>query len=344
MSSWLTDKQIDNLRSEKTKIGKNCNIARSAYIDTHSEVEIGDSVTLTGQSAILCHDGSGRVTKQPFKYQKTTIGNNVHLNYRALVLMGVTIGDNVVIGAGSIVTKDIPSNCMVAGVPAMVKKTLKQFKKDWDKKKSLKTDPEECYDKFYSKGGWGDKRNWEWRRDMAKKCIFPALSKKILDIGCGMGQDAFLLAEYGHDVTGIDISLEGIKYGRKHYPKVKFICNDLAKQEFKKEEFDVIFARGMSWYHYGLLGVNKNGVNVPKETKRLFKFLKKGGIFTLGIATDFSGTKRHNDSTLNNRLEDYTKLFSQFGKIVSITDWDGKVIKTQEDTDGAKNIFITTKK
>lgn len=134
MSSWWTKSQIDNLRSEKTKIGKNLNLAVSANIDTHGPVEIGDDVTITGHSIVLSHDTSGRITKQPYKYNKTTIGNNVILNYRSLVLMGVTIGDNVIIGAGAVVTKDVPSNSVVAGVPAKVIKTLDQFKKDWETK------------------------------------------------------------------------------------------------------------------------------------------------------------------------------------------------------------------
>lgn len=47
-----------------------------------------------------------------------TIGNDVWMGANVVVLPGVTIGDNVVIAAGAVVTKDVPSNTLVAGVPA----------------------------------------------------------------------------------------------------------------------------------------------------------------------------------------------------------------------------------
>jgi sugar O-acyltransferase (sialic acid O-acetyltransferase NeuD family) len=51
-----------------------------------------------------------------------TIGNEVFVGTNSTILPKVRIGDNVVIAAGSVVTKDIPNNCMVAGVPAVIKK------------------------------------------------------------------------------------------------------------------------------------------------------------------------------------------------------------------------------
>ena len=52
------------------------------------------------------------------------MGNNVWIGGNVCVLPGVTIGDNVVIGAGSVVTKDIPANCLVAGNPGKIIKRL----------------------------------------------------------------------------------------------------------------------------------------------------------------------------------------------------------------------------
>ena len=57
---------------------------------------------------------------------EVTIGNNVWIGGNTVILPGVHIGDNVVVGAGSVVTKDIPENCMVAGVPAVIKKKIEQ--------------------------------------------------------------------------------------------------------------------------------------------------------------------------------------------------------------------------
>lgn len=52
--------------------------------------------------------------------QPVHIGNNVFIGMHCIVMKGVTIGDNSIIGAGSIVTKDIPANCIAAGVPCKV--------------------------------------------------------------------------------------------------------------------------------------------------------------------------------------------------------------------------------
>lgn len=53
-----------------------------------------------------------------------TIGDDVWLGANVVILPGVTIGSNVVVAAGAVVTKDVPSNCVVGGVPARILKTL----------------------------------------------------------------------------------------------------------------------------------------------------------------------------------------------------------------------------
>ena len=66
------------------------------------------------------------VSLRPQKF--TTIGNNVFVGMRSIILMGVEIGDNVIVGAGSVVAGKIPSNCVCAGNPAKVICTLDQHK------------------------------------------------------------------------------------------------------------------------------------------------------------------------------------------------------------------------
>lgn len=56
-----------------------------------------------------------------------TIGNDVWIGGNCTILPGVTIGNNVIIAAGAVVTKDIPGNCLAAGVPA---KVIKQLEND----------------------------------------------------------------------------------------------------------------------------------------------------------------------------------------------------------------------
>ena len=59
-----------------------------------------------------------------------TIGNNVWIGAQCIILPGVTVGDNSVIGAGSVVTRDIPANVVAAGNPCRVLKNIEQNKKD----------------------------------------------------------------------------------------------------------------------------------------------------------------------------------------------------------------------
>ena len=53
-----------------------------------------------------------------------TIGDDVWIGGNCTILPGVTIGSNVIVAAGAVVTKDVPDNCVVAGVPARVVKAL----------------------------------------------------------------------------------------------------------------------------------------------------------------------------------------------------------------------------
>lgn len=78
---------------------------------------IGENTSITGGVGILCHDACRNITAD------VKIGNNCFIGTFALILPGVTIGDEVIVGAGSVVTKDVPSNCIVAGNPAKIIKT-----------------------------------------------------------------------------------------------------------------------------------------------------------------------------------------------------------------------------
>ncbi len=90
-------------------------ISISAHIDkTNPEgIVIGEYSCVTFGVAILTHDMCTQ------KRCKTIIGKNVFVGANSVIMPGLTISDNVVIGAGSIVTKDIPSNVIVAGNPAI---------------------------------------------------------------------------------------------------------------------------------------------------------------------------------------------------------------------------------
>ena len=77
-------------------------------------VHIGEFTYLAFNARVLTHDRTRGL------YMHTHIGRNCFIGGESLILPGVTIGDNSVIGAGSVVTKDVPPRSIVAGNPAKV--------------------------------------------------------------------------------------------------------------------------------------------------------------------------------------------------------------------------------
>lgn len=107
------------------KIGKNVFINSGCRFQDQGGITIGDGA-LIGHNAVLAtlnHNMNpskrGNLIPSPI-----VIGKNVWLGANVTILSGVTVGDGAVVAAGAVVTKDVPENCVVAGVPAKVVKVL----------------------------------------------------------------------------------------------------------------------------------------------------------------------------------------------------------------------------
>lgn len=129
---------IKYLRKKGCIIGENCVFrnVKTARIDITrpSLIEIGDNVDMNHNFQIMTHDWASGVFRNVFhniwpSSGKVKIGSNIYFGTDVIVLKGVTIGDNCVIAAGSIITKDIPSNSVAAGMPAKVICTLEEYYK-----------------------------------------------------------------------------------------------------------------------------------------------------------------------------------------------------------------------
>jgi acetyltransferase-like isoleucine patch superfamily enzyme len=86
-------------------------------------IHIGANTLIASGVVILSHDHCKRVrNNQPYLID-TYIGKNCFIAVNAIILPGVKIGDEVIVGAGAVVTKNVPSNCVVAGNPAKIIRT-----------------------------------------------------------------------------------------------------------------------------------------------------------------------------------------------------------------------------
>jgi UDP-2-acetamido-3-amino-2,3-dideoxy-glucuronate N-acetyltransferase len=110
-------------------IGKNCKISSHTFICEGVHIEdnvfVGHGVMFTNDlfPKATNADGSPQ-TEADWKVIKTIVKKGASIGSNATILCGITIGENALVGAGSVVTKDVSPNTVVAGVPAKIIKTL----------------------------------------------------------------------------------------------------------------------------------------------------------------------------------------------------------------------------
>ncbi|MCI9607841.1 MAG: acyltransferase [Muribaculaceae bacterium] len=131
LSAW--HKYNNEQFEPKTHIGNNCCFGDYLHLTCINSITIGNWV-LTGRWVTITDNGHGTADEiadgePPIKrnlYSKgaVIIGNNVWIGDKATILPGVTIGNNCIIAANAVVTKDVPHNCVVAGNPAIIIKQV----------------------------------------------------------------------------------------------------------------------------------------------------------------------------------------------------------------------------
>jgi acetyltransferase-like isoleucine patch superfamily enzyme len=109
------------------KIGRNCSVNPFCVLYGHGGLEIGDNVRIATHTVMIPANHEFvridvPITEQGLNKQGIKIGNNVWIGAGVTILDGCVIGDGVVIGAGAVITKSIPENTVVAGVPGRVLK------------------------------------------------------------------------------------------------------------------------------------------------------------------------------------------------------------------------------
>lgn len=106
-------------RVYKMNIGRNCRIAYSAHLDKSVNprgIHIGDHTWILREAMVLAHDNCRSLQTD------TYIGSDCVIGVRSIIMPGVRIGNQVIVGGGSVVTKDIPDNSVAVGNPAKIVK------------------------------------------------------------------------------------------------------------------------------------------------------------------------------------------------------------------------------
>lgn len=129
------------------KVGEGCSFAGMPFFGSEPYlIEIGNHVRTSSQVSFITHDGATWCFRQQERYKevirfgKIVVGDNCFLGFRSTILPGVTIGENSIVGACALVTKDVSPNSVVGGVPAKFICTTEEFAE-----KCLQETPE--YDK-----------------------------------------------------------------------------------------------------------------------------------------------------------------------------------------------------
>ena len=123
------------LKLQGLNIGGGCEILNG--FDFGSEpwlVTIGNNVRVSSGVRITTHDGGVWVLRNLYpelsmadRFGRVVIGDNVHIGMDAMIMAGVTIGSNCVVGAHAVVTHDVPDGSVVAGVPARIIESIEDY-------------------------------------------------------------------------------------------------------------------------------------------------------------------------------------------------------------------------
>lgn len=121
ITTWHTKQNQGHIN-----LGDYCLIAPGVEITSAQQITIGNNTMIAAECILSDSDWHGTYNRiRPFRCTAPIeVGNNVWIGKRAIVCKGISIGDNSIIGAGAVVTKNLPANVIAAGNPAKIVKHI----------------------------------------------------------------------------------------------------------------------------------------------------------------------------------------------------------------------------
>jgi acetyltransferase-like isoleucine patch superfamily enzyme len=122
---WIGDGTKIRCHEGVVEIGAKTVMGQECTISAYQRVRIGEQCVIADRAMFIDFDHGVVEVERPIRVQgiykrDVEVGSNVWIGYGACILRGVRVGDNSIIGTNSVVTRDVPANAVVAGIPARV--------------------------------------------------------------------------------------------------------------------------------------------------------------------------------------------------------------------------------
>ena len=122
---WIGDGAKIRCHEGEVSIGRNTVLGQECTISAYRKVRIGEQCVIADRAMFIDFDHGVVEVERPIRVQgiytrEVEVGSNCWIAYGACVLRGVRVGDNSIVGTYSVLTKDVPANAVVGGVPARV--------------------------------------------------------------------------------------------------------------------------------------------------------------------------------------------------------------------------------
>jgi acetyltransferase-like isoleucine patch superfamily enzyme len=143
---WIGDRTKVRCHEGRVEIGAKTVMGQECTITAYQHIRIGQQCVIADKAMFIDFDHGVVEVERPIRMQgiykrDVEVGNNVWIGYGACILRGVRVGDNAIVGTNSVVTKDVPANAVVGGIPARILR-MREAPRELRWERPVEPDPE----------------------------------------------------------------------------------------------------------------------------------------------------------------------------------------------------------